>query len=106
MRYSDEFHFVPPFCDCETSRDLNGASFGAKIDAIAERMAQKQMELFFRKHLQASAELGDAFDAEGAPIVKVIEGWQRNPAFPRYEELLNRKRDDWRNRESNRKLAD
>jgi hypothetical protein len=38
---------------------------------------------------------------------KALEILQRNPSFgARYQELLQRKRDGWRDRESNRKLVD
>jgi hypothetical protein len=130
---------IPVTVDIAEVPELSGALFGAKIDAIAEQMAQKQMDLFYRKHSQAAAEVGNAFDAGGAPltpdlffkmlenvhmefgpggeligqfvtsepIAKIMNEWQKDPAFlARYEELLNRKRDDWRNRESNRKLVD
>jgi len=40
-------------------------------------------------------------------LTKVYESWQGDPSFKaRYEDILNRKRDAWRDRESDRKLVD
>jgi hypothetical protein len=40
-------------------------------------------------------------------LTKVYESWQTDPSFrARYEEILDRKRDAWRDRESDRKLVD
>ena len=40
-------------------------------------------------------------------IANVIRKWREDPSFmAKYQELLNRKRDAWRDRESNRKLVD
>ncbi len=40
-------------------------------------------------------------------LAEVVGKWEDDPAFrSRYEELLDRKRNDWRDRESNRKLVE
>ena len=40
-------------------------------------------------------------------LAEVIRKWDDDPAFrSRYEELLDRKRNEWRDRESNRKLVE
>lgn len=118
---------------------LVGEKLAAKIDGIAEEMARLEMDMFYRKHSQASEEAGNAFDSHGAPLTgdmildllenvdmhfgpdnrllqKFVVGPEHaehlqrlfeEPAFrARYEDLLERKRSVWRDRESNRKLAD
>lgn len=118
--------------------ELVGEKFNAKIEAIADQLARKRMEMFYRKFTAVTQEIGNSFDAGGAPLTqdmclammekmdmefgpdnrptfrlnttpelaKVYEAWQQDPSFKgRYEELLDRKRDAWRDRESNRKLV-
>jgi hypothetical protein len=48
--------------------ELVGGRLAAKIDEIAEQMARLEMEMFYRKHSQVSEEVGNTFDAKGAPI--------------------------------------
>jgi hypothetical protein len=118
--------------------ELVGEKFNAKIEAIVDELARKRMEMFYRKFTAVTQEVGNAFDAGGAPLTqdmcfammermdmefgpdnrptfrlnttpelaKVYEAWQQDPSFKaRYEEVLDRKRDAWRDRESNRKLV-
>jgi hypothetical protein len=59
--------------------DLVGERLASKIDAIAEDIARKEMELFHRKFSESAQEVGNAFDARGAPLTpelffKMIEG--------------------------------
>ncbi len=130
---------IPVTIELSEMPDLIGEKLAAKMDAIADELARKRMEMFRRKFTEVTREVGNAFDAQGAPLThdmffemlervdmefgpddqpmftfnmtpgleKVFENWQDDPLFrARYEELLNRKRDAWRDRESNRKLVD
>jgi hypothetical protein len=130
---------IPVTIELSEMPDLVGEKLFAKIDALADQVARKRMEMFYQKFTEVTREVGNALDAQGAPLTpemifemlervdmefgpdnqptfrfnttpelaKVFEGFQDDAAFrAKYEELLNRKRDAWRNRESNRKLVD
>jgi len=130
---------VPVTVDVSEIPDLVGQKLVAKIDAVAEVLARKRMEMFYRKMEEVTQEVGNAIDMKGAPLTQdafftmlekvdmefgpdnlptivwhtspalaeVIGKWDHDPAFKnKYEELLNRKRNDWRDRESNRKLVE
>jgi hypothetical protein len=130
---------IPVTIELSEMPDLVGEKLVAKIEAMADQLARKRMEMFYRKFTEVTREVGNSFDAQGAPLTqdmvfemleridmefgpdnrptftfnttpelaKVFERWQDDPCFKvRYEELLNRKRDAWRDRESNRKLVD
>jgi hypothetical protein len=129
---------IPVTIELTEIPELVGEKFNAKIEAIGDQLARKRMEMFYRKFTEVTQEIGNAFDAGGAPLTqdmclammekmdmefgpderptfrlhttpelaKIYEAWQQDASFKaRYEELLNRKRDAWRDRESNRKLV-
>jgi len=117
-----------------------GDKIAAKLDALATEVAKKKMELFDRKFRESAEEVGNAVNANGAPLTQdfflsmleridmefgpngrpttefvpssiemraTIQQWYGDPAFlSRYNAIVNRKRDEWRDRESNRKLVD
>jgi hypothetical protein len=118
---------------------LIGDRLAAKLDQIAEQMAQLETQMFYRKHKAGCDEVGTSTDALGAPLTgdlllammeKVemqfgpdnqplhkfsvhpsialrLQEIQEEPGFrARYEALLERKRDVWRHRQSDRKLVD
>lgn len=130
---------IPVTIELAEIPELVGERLAAKVDAIAEQMASKEMELFYRKQSQACEEVGNAVDAKGAPLTADIlldmlertdmefgpdnqplgrfvvgpsgadrlQALQEDPDFQvRYKELVERKHDAWRDRESNRKLVD
>jgi len=120
--------------------ELVGDKLLAKLDGLAAELAQKKMELFDRKFRETTEEVGNAFNANGAPLTQdmflsvlervdmefgrdgkptaeffpssirlreVIDTWHMDRTFKeRYEAIIGRKRDEWRDRESNRKLVD
>lgn len=131
---------IPVTIQVSEMPDLVGEKLRVKIEALADEIARKRMEMFNRKFTEVTKEIGNALDAKGAPfsqemffemlekidmdfgpdgqptvrmhtstqgLIEVYEKWQEDPAFKiRYDELLNRKRDAWRDRESYRKLVD
>ena len=130
---------IPVTIDVSEIPDLVGEKLAAKIDAVADGLARKRMEMFYRKMNEGTEEGGNAMDMKGAPLTQdafftmlervdmefgpdnlptsvwhttpalaeVIGKWDDDPAFrSRYEELLDRKRNEWRDRESNRKLVE
>lgn len=120
--------------------ELVGDKLFAKLDALAMELAQKKMELFDRKFRESVEEVGNAFNANGAPLTQdmflvmlervdmdfgpdgrptgemrftspkadaAFQKWFSEPCFmSRYNLVLDRKRNEWRDRESNRKLVD
>lgn len=130
---------IPVSIELSEIPDLVGENLAAKIEVVADQLARRQVEMFYRKFTEVTREVGNSLDAQGAPftqdmvfemlekvdmefgpdnqptftlnttpeLAKVFEGWQDDPSFKaRYEGLLNRKRDAWRDRESDRKLVD
>jgi hypothetical protein len=48
--------------------DLMGAWLNAKIDDIAENLAQQEMQMWYQKHSKGCEEVGTAVNASGAPL--------------------------------------
>jgi len=120
--------------------DLVGDKLAVRMDALATEIAQQKMDLFHRKFKESAEEVGNAFDAKGAPLTQDmflsmlervdmefrsngqptadfgstnpkidarIREWFNDPSFQgKYNSIVDRKRDEWRDRESHRKLVD
>jgi len=121
---------IPVTIDVSEIPDLVGEKLAAKIDAVADGLASKRMEMFYRKMNEVTEEVGNAMDMKGAPLTQdafftILERvdvefgpdnlptsvWHTTPALAEVigkwdEELLDRKRNEWRDRESNRKLVE
>ena len=120
--------------------ELVGDKLTARLDALATEIAQQKMDMFHRKFKESAEEVGNAFDAKGAPLTQDmflsmlervdmefgpngqptaefgstnpkidarVREWFNDPSFQsRFNSIVDRKRDEWRDRESHRKLVD
>jgi hypothetical protein len=133
--------FSIPFKEIPT---LMGEKLDVKLNEIADDVARQQSQLLQAKLDSVTREVGNAFDAGGAPLNKemhlqmmenvemnfdprtgqpqmifwgsakmiqaiqeAMEEWKKDPEFVRKsKEIMSRKYEDWRDRESRRKLVD
>jgi hypothetical protein len=135
-----EWMAIPVKVELAEVPELVGDKLTARLDALATEIAQQKMDLFHRRFKESAEEVGNAFDAKGAPLTQdmflsMLEGvdmefganaqptadfgstnpkidakvreWFNDPSFQsRYNSIVDRKRDEWRDRESHRKLVD
>ena len=61
---------IPVTVGVSEAPDLVGEKLTAKVEEVAEQMARVRMEMFYRKFTEVTQEVGNAFDAKGAPFTQ------------------------------------